>query len=166
MKKALFLLCCLLILAFTACGSDDEKHAEKNAGENAPAAPAAEPSSASSSAPEAVDAAPPAPLPPATPEEKARADRMVDFHNTAVAALSGGWYALPDALLNNARAYLEDWRLAARPVVRGARGDAARALAPAKGLFPTEEEAQLAQWVRDMDKALDSMLADYKSLDR
>lgn len=168
MKKALVLLCCFwLALALTACGSGDEDKAGKTAGESAPAA-SAEPSAAPSLVPEAAETAPavPASLPPATPEEKARADRMVDFYNTAAAALSGGWYGLPDVLLNNARAYLEDWRLAARPAVRGARGDAARGLAPAKGLFPAATEAQLAQWVRDMDKALDAMLADYKSLER
>ncbi len=168
MKKPLFLLCCLwLALILTACGSGDEHKAVESAGESAPAAPAAQ-ASGSSSASGAGDAAPVASmsLPPATPEEKAQADRMVAFHNTAAASLSGGWYGLPDALLNNVRGYLKDWRLAARPVVRGTRAAAARGLAPAKGLFPVDVEEQLAQWVRDMDKALDAMLADYKALDR
>lgn len=168
MKKPLFLLCCLwLALILTACGSGDEHKAVESAGESAPAAPAAQ-ASGSSSAPGAGDAAPVASmsLPPATPEEKAQADRMVAFHNTAAASLSGGWYGLPDALLNNVRGYLKDWRLAARPVVRGTRAAAARGLAPAKGLFPVDVEEKLAQWVRDMDKALNAMLADYKALDR
>ena len=171
MKKALFLLFCLwLALMLTACGSDDRDAPEKSAGESMGAAPATAQPASPSSAPGEVetasavaDALPP---PPVTPEEKARADRVVDFYNTAAASLSDGWYALPDALLNNARAYLEDWRLASRPAARGTRGEAARALAPATGLFTAEEEARLAQRVREMDKALDAMLADYRALSR
>ncbi|WP_298030303.1 hypothetical protein [uncultured Desulfovibrio sp.] len=169
--KKFFLLCGICLgLILTACGSDDEDKdkAGKIAGESTPVTPAAEPSASPCPTPGAVETDPPpsASLPPATPEEKAQADRMVDFYNTAAATLSGGWYGLPDVLLNNVRAYLGDWRLAARPAVRGARGDAAHGLAPAKGLFPAEVEAQLAQWVRDMDNALDAILADYKALDR
>ena len=37
---------------------------------------------------------------------------------------------------------------------------------PAKGLFSAEVEAHLAQWVTDMDKSLDAMLADYKALEK
>lgn len=171
MKKILFLFCCLWpALVLTACGSDDREAPEKAAGEKMGAAPTRERASPLSSVPgivetpHAVSESPPPP--PATPEQKARADRMVAFHNTAAATLSSGWYALPDALLNNARAYLEDWHLAPRPAVRGTRGEATRALAPPQGLFTAEEEAQLARCVRDMEKALDAMLADYRALSR
>ena len=167
MKKTLFLFCCLcLTFALAACGSDDDQKSGTAAGQSAPASPDAVPSSPGTAA--SASSVVPAPVsrPPATPEEKKQADRMVAFYNTAAGVLAGGWYGQPDALLTNVRAYLEDWRLAPRPAVRGARGEAAKGLAPAKGLFPAEVEARLAQWVTDMDKALDAMLADYKALEK
>ena len=167
MKKTLFLFCCLcLTFALAACGSDDDQKSGTAAGQSAPASPDAVPSSPGTAA--SASSVVPAPVsrPPATPEEKTQADRMVAFYNTAAGVLAGGWYGQPDALLTNVRAYLEDWRLAPRPAVRGARGEAAKGLAPAKGLFPAEVEARLAQWVTDMDKALEELLADYKSLEK
>lgn len=67
----------------------------------------------------------PASVPPISAQEREQAGKLVDFSNTAANALTDGYYALPDALLDNARAYLQEWRLAPRPKVRAAERDAA-----------------------------------------
>lgn len=163
MNRFAFLTWCLAaVLCLSACGSDDENQSR----DNTKAGSAASPPSANAALP-APGAPTPAPLPPVSAEERAQADKLVEFSNAATNALAEGYYALPDALLDNAREYLHEWRLAPRPKARTADRDAAaRRLTPAKALFPAEVEAQLAQGVKDMSKALDSMLADYRALEK
>lgn len=177
MKKSILLLFCLWSVFFllTACGSDDEGKAGKESppaqvsgqaaqGIQAPgaaaSAPAGQPSEASDPA-----TPPAAPVPSLTPEERKKADALVAFFNAASSTLASGRYTLPDALMANARVYLREWRLAPRPKVRSG-ADAAARLAPPRGLFPAQEEARLAHYVQDMGKALDSMLAEYRALEK
>lgn len=163
MNRFAFLAVCLVAALFLfACGSDDEN--QRRGATKADSA--ATPPSANATLPEARAPAP-APLPPLSAEERTQADKLVEFSNAATSALTEGYYALPDALLDNAREYLQEWRLAPRPHARTAQRDAAaRRLTPAGGLFPAEAEAQLAQSVKDMSKALDSMLAEYRALEK
>ena len=151
-------LCVLLLAGLCACGSDEEKAAEKAQAPAAGTAPAP-------AAPAVVAAPEPAPEPALTDGERARAEAALDFHNTALNALETGYYALPEALYANARLYLKTWHLPRRPGKMGAR-DAARArLRPQAGLFSEEEAAKLTSALAGMDKALDSLLANYKALE-
>lgn len=176
MKKSILYLFCLCTVFFlTSCGSDNEDKAGKEsppaqgsdqaaqgvqAARTAASAPAGRPSTTSD-----PTAPPPASLPSLTPEERKKADALVAFFNAASSTLASGRYTLPDALMANARVYLREWRLAPRPKARSG-ADAAARLAPPKGLFPAQEEARLAQYVQDMGKALDSMLAEYRALEK
>lgn len=107
--------------------------------------------------------------PPLSADERARAERILDFHNTAAAALTNGYYALPDALYAHARTYLRVWHLPHVSPLAGARNgkSAARAaLRPEKGLFTDAEADALTTAQKAMDKALDALLERYGELER
>lgn len=144
-------LCLLLIAALGGCGSDEDKGAQGDAGTSATAA--------------ATDAMQPVPEPPLSPEERARAERTLDFHNAAMNALEEGYYALPDALYANACFYLKTWQLPRSPVPAGSREAARARLQPEAGLFSEEETAKLVTALAGMDKALDALLGRYRSLE-
>lgn len=153
-------LCLLLLAALAACGADEEKGVQKTAPPAARTAPApAADSPAVAKAPQS------APEPALTAEERARAERTLDFRNTALNALETGYYALPEALYANAAFYLKTWRLPRRPGNMGGR-DAARArLKPEAGLFSEAEAAKLTGALAGMDKALDRLLGNYRALE-
>lgn len=159
----------LAAVSLCACGSDEET-AER--GDGPPRETAAPVGSApgDSGAPQApavaAQAVPAAPEPVLTPEERASAERALDFHNAAMNALEEGYYALPDALYANARFYLKTWRLPRRPAVAGGRQAARERLTPGAGLFSEEEAGRLTAALDGMDKALDSLLGRYRSLER
>ena len=161
-RACVLALCLLLLAGLSACGSDEEK-AQKQAqvgSAGAPAAPAAAPS-------EAVQ--PRAPQPASEPalsaEERARAEAALDFHNTALNALETGYYALPEALYANAAFYLKTWHLPKRPKAPDNRQATRARLRPGAGLFSEAEAARLTAALDGMDKALDSLLANYKALE-
>ena len=166
--------CVLLVAVFLcACGPDDEDAARR--GDGAPRETAAPVGSATGATgapgapqvPAAVaDAVPATPEPALTPEERVLAERALEFHNTALSALEEGYYALPDALYANARLYLKTWRLPRRPRPADSREAARARLTPGSGLFSEEEAARLATALDGMDKALDSLLGRYRSLER
>lgn len=152
-----------------ACGSDEEAAEQGDGTHRESPAPAASASgdAGARQAPEVVaEAVPAAPEPVLTPEERARAERALDFHNAAMNALEEGYYALPDALFANARFYLKTWRLPRRPAVAGSRQTARERLTPGAGLFSEEEAARLTAALDGMDTALESLLGRYRSLER
>lgn len=107
--------------------------------------------------------------PPLSADERVRAERILDFHNTAAAALTNGYYALPDALYAHARTYLRVWHLPRVSPLAGARNgkSAARAaLRPEKGLFTDAEADALTTAQKAMDTALDALLERYGELER
>ena len=102
---------------------------------------------------------------PLSAHERTQAERVLDFHNTALNALDSGYYALPDALYANARFYLKTWRLPPKPVSQASRKESRKRLAAGAGLFSEAEAAKLALALDDMDKALDAALDHYKALE-
>ena len=121
----------------------------------------------------ATEAAPPprepeeADEPPATAEELEQADKTVAFANAASRALAAGRYGLPDAMAGHVRRYLREWELAPRPDSDNERDKTlTRALTPPEGLFTGEETEALARQVETMDKAVGSMRADYRALEK
>lgn len=162
---------CVLLAAASlcACGPDEETAGQGDTTPREAAAPAGgatgDPGVRQAPAPVAA-AAPAAPEPALTPEERARAERALEFHNTAVNALEEGYYALPDALYANVRFYLKTWRLPRRPRPADGREAARARLTPGAGLFSEEEAGRLAAALDGMDKALESLLGRYRSLER
>lgn len=154
--------------ALCACGADEETPGQDGPAREtaAPAGNAADASEARQAPKVVADAVPAAPEPVLTPEERARAERALDFHNTALSALEEGYYALPDALYANARFYLKTWQLPRRPRTSGGREAARARLTPGAGLFSDEEAGRLTAALDGMDKALDSLLGRYRSLER
>ncbi|MBD5557875.1 MAG: hypothetical protein HDQ92_04855 [Desulfovibrio sp.] len=160
LRACVLALCLLLLMGLCACGSDAEK-AEKQA-----QAGAAGVSPAPVAVAPAVPTAPqPAPEPALGAEERARAEAALDFHNTALNALETGYYALPEALYANAAFYLKTWHLPKRPMAPDSRQAARARLRPGAGLFSEAEAAKLTSALDGMDKALDSLLANYKALE-
>lgn len=162
-------LALLVAVLLCACGSDEETAGQGDGTPRQTAAPAGSGTGGPDArqAPASVaDAVPAAPEPALAPEERTRAERALEFHNAAINALEEGYYALPDALYANARFYLRTWRLPRRPDVVGSRQTARARLTPGAGLFSEEEAARLAAALGGMDKALDSLLGRYKSLER
>lgn len=153
-------LALLLALAFGAVSFGKEQ-----AGQNVDAAGKA----ASAAQAQAQVAAPPASPAdderPLSQQERASAERALEFHNAALNALETGYYALPDALYANARFYLKAWRLPARPASKMSRKQSRLRLKPEAGLFSEAEEATLASALDGMDKALDALLGRYKELE-
>ena len=96
----------------------------------------------------------------------ARADAVLAFHNRAVQVLDTGWFSLPDILYRQINAYFETWQLLPRPRMQEARATARAALIPPAALFSQEDTAQLDKAVERMDKALGSILADYRAMSR
>ena len=156
-------LCLLLAGGLGGCGSGEDEEtpgAAADAAAPSPGAPAAR--EAAPVAKAEPEAAPEAPL---GAEERARAEAALDFHNTALNALETGYYALPEALYANAGFYLKTWQLPRGGAPKGNRQAARARLRPQAGLFSEEEAAKLTAALDDMDKALDSLLANYKALE-
>ena len=174
------LLALSVALFLTACGSDkkDADNKDKPAAETAQpaqkaeAAPAAEnasapkakvpPSIEKAPAPEVVDT-----TPPPSQEELDRADQLVAFANAASMALASGRYAQADVLAAYTKYYLAEWQLAKRPSINEDQEDAiARRLKPPANLFTPEQAKKMSASVQDMNKAISSMRADYRLLEK
>lgn len=155
MKTILLPVCLSVLLFLAACRSDDEDdHAQQQTWQ-----PAHVQSSPHATAPEAE--------PPLSPAEKAQAAALVDFYNTAASLLAEEPYTLPDALLNNAHAYLQTWRLKPAPRVHAsARETAAGRLAPPPEMFTSDVRRQLLQYVNVMGAALETMPTNYRLLEK
>lgn len=127
----------------------------------APASAAASEASAAFAVPADDSAAPP----DAGAAEHANA--VLAFYNGAVGALGEGRYGQGDAIRVFAEFYAQEWQLAKLPPARHAEDkNLARRLVPPESLFTPEERAALAKCVSRMDRALDSMRADYRALER
>lgn len=164
LRLCVLALCLLLPAGLSACGPDEEKgEKQAQAAAAASAAPAVDTPAASVQPPQPARQA--APEPALGAEERARAEAALDFHNTALNALETGYYALPEALYANAAFYLKTWHLPKRPKAQGNRQAARTRLRPGAGLFSEEEAAKLTSALAGMDKALDSLLANYKALE-
>lgn len=177
------LLYSLLLAAFLAVGGCDSA----DRGATSPATPEKTPpavaSGAAASTPDAqapdsaaasessIAFAVPAdePAAPALPDagEAERADAVLAFYNGAVSALGEGRYGQGDAIRVFAEFYAQEWQLAKLPPAKHAEDkNLARSLVPPEILFSLEERAALAECVSRMDRALDSMRADYRALER
>ena len=164
------ILCSLLLvlgmaLLLTACesGKKDADKVEKPKVESATAASKAEGSTVQQSAQQAI----PAPSPAPTPEGLDRADRLVAFSNSASTALAAGRYAQADVLMAYTKYYLAEWQLAKRPVINPDEDERlARRLVPPVGLFTQEQTKKMAASVQEMNKAIASMRADYRTLEK
>ena len=162
-----------LALLLTACESgkkeaDKADKADKPKVESTAAAPSASASGAASSKaenPSAVQEAQEA-APAPSPADLDRADRLVAFSNSASMALAAGRYAQADVLMAYTKYYLAEWQLAKRPAINADEDESlARRLVPPAGLFTPEQTKKMAASVQDMNKAIASMRADYRSLE-
>lgn len=162
MKKLYIWLACLGVLCLAACdsGSKEEAPASSAKTEQAQPAPAAEASvvADAGNAPQELG-------PPPTREQLDAADALVAFYNTAASALANPYYTQADVMMGNVRYYLHEWMLAPRPDGGDGKPLAARLAAP-QGMFNEDESRAMAQGVEDMRQSLDSMRADYRSLER
>ena len=171
MKNILHVLVLVLGLALllTACESgkkeaDKDGKAEKSGVESA--ATASNGGAPKAEAPAVEQSAQPA-SPAPTPAELERADRLVAFSNAASMALAAGRYAQADVLMAYTKYYLAEWQLAKRPAINPDEDEIlARRLAPPAGLFTPEQTKKMAANVQEMNKAVASMRADYRSLEK
>ena len=171
MKNILHVLVLVLGLALllTACESgkneaDKDGKAEKSGVESA--ATASNGGAPKAEAPAVEQSAQPA-SPAPTPAELERADRLVAFSNAASMALAAGRYAQADVLMAYTKYYLAEWQLAKRPAINPDEDEIlARRLAPPAGLFTPEQTKKMAASVQEMNKAVASMRADYRSLEK
>ena len=171
MKNILHVLVLVLGLALllTACESgkkeaDKDGKAEKSGVESA--ATASNGGAPKAEAPAVEQSAQPA-SPAPTPAELERADRLVAFSNAASMALAAGRYAQADVLMAYTKYYLAEWQLAKRPAINPDEDEIlARRLAPPAGLFTPEQAKKMAANVQEMNKAVASMRADYRSLEK
>ena len=170
MKKILCTLVLVLGLALllTACesGKKEAEKAEKPTVETAPAASAPNTTAQKAESPtagqEPQDAGP-----PPSQADLDRADRLVAFSNAASTALATGRYAQADVLVAYAKYYLAEWQLAKRPAVNPDEDELlARRLVPPAALFTPEQAKTMAASVQEMNKAIASMRADYRSLEK
>ncbi len=169
MKKYVFplLLALCVALLLTACesGKKDEVKSDQPVAEASQATPKKEPAAPveKASAPERVENA----TPPPSPEELDRADRLVAFANAASMALASGRYAQPDVLAAYSKYYLAEWQLAKRPALNSEQDDIlTRRLASPANLFTAAQAKIMAASVQDMNKAINSIRADYRSLEK
>ena len=171
MKNILHVLVLVLGLALllTACESgkneaDKDGKAEKSGVESA--ATASNGGAPKAEAPAVERSAQPASPAPTTAELE-RADRLVAFSNAASMALAAGRYAQADVLMAYTKYYLAEWQLAKRPAINPDEDEIlARRLAPPAGLFTPEQTKKMAASVQEMNKAVASMRADYRSLEK
>ena len=161
-KLVLALLLALSVALFvTACdsGKKEEGANGRPVAESTPSTPKAEPAPPAEPVEETT--------PPPSPEELDRADRLVAFSNAASMALATGRYAQADVLAAYVKYYLAEWQLAKRPELNAEQDAAvARRLTPPVGLFTPEQTKKMAAGVQDMNKAIASMRADYRLLEK
>ena len=163
MKNILHILVLVLGLALllTACesGKKEAEQAEK---------PKVESAAATSKAEAPVVPQPPEQTSPApSPADLDRADRLVAFSNAASMALAAGRYAQADVLMAYTKYYLAEWQLAKRPAINPDEDEIlARRLVPPVGLFTPEQTKKMAASVQEMNKAIASMRADYRTLEK
>ena len=160
-----------LALLLTACesGKKEADKAEKPKVESAAAAPASgAPNAAAAKAEsQAAQAETPAASPAPSPADLDRADRLVAFSNAASTALAKGRYAQADVLMAYTKYYLAEWQLGKRPAIAPDEDEIlARRLVPPVGLFTPEQTKKMAACVQDMNKAIASMRADYRTLEK
>ena len=167
MKNILHMLVLVLglTLLLTACesGKKDAEKAEKAKVESVAAAPKASAPKAENSAAKEVQES----VPPPSPADLDRADRLVAFSNAASMALAAGRYAQADVLMAYTKYYLAEWQLAKRPAVNVDEDESlTRRLVPPVGLFTPEQTKKMATSVQEMNKAIASMRADYRTLEK
>lgn len=160
-----------LALLLTACesGKKEAEKAEKPELQSASGAAAAGASTAAASKAESATTGhePQDAGPPPSQAELDRADRLVAFSNAASTALASGRYAQADVLMAYSKYYLAEWQLAKRPAVNPDEDEIlARRLVPPVGLFTPEQTKKMAASVQEMNKAIASMRADYRSLEK
>ena len=163
MKKILQILVLVLGLALLLSGCESGKkeaeQADKPKVESAAAASKAE-------AP-AVEQSSEQTSPAPSPADLDRADRLVAFSNAASMALAAGRYAQADVLMAYTKYYLAEWQLAKRPAINPDEDEIlARRLVPPVGLFTPEQTKKMAASVQEMNKAIASMRADYRALEK
>ena len=163
MKNILHILVLVLGLALLLSGCESGKkeaeQADKPKVESAAAASKAE-------AP-AVEQSSEQTSPAPSPADLDRADRLVAFSNAASMALAAGRYAQADVLMAYTKYYLAEWQLAKRPAINPDEDEIlARRLVPPVGLFTPEQTKKMAASVQEMNKAIASMRADYRALEK
>ena len=163
MKNILHILVLVLGLALLLSGCESGKkeaeQADKPKVESAAAASKAE-------AP-AVEQSSEQTSPAPSPADLDRADRLVAFSNAASMALAAGRYAQADVLMAYTKYYLAEWQLAKRPAINPDEDEIlARRLAPPVGLFTPEQTKKMTASVQEMNKAIASMRADYRTLEK
>lgn len=169
MKNILHILILVLglTLLLSACesGKKEADKADKPKVESAAAAPNAAAPKADNPVSEQTAQQQASPVP--SPAELDRADRLVAFSNAASMALAAGRYAQADVLIAYTKYYLAEWQLAKRPAINQDEDEIlARRLVPPVGLFTPEQTKIMAVSVQEMNKAIASMRADYKSLEK
>lgn len=90
-----------------------------------------------------------------------KADRLLAYSNAGLEYLDRGFYSLADTFHANSQRYLETFKLPPRPKI-GARRD----MKPEAGLFDEQEMSMIANGLAGMDKALNSLLGHYASLEK
>lgn len=163
MKNILHILVLVLGLALLLSGCESGKKEAEQADK-----PKVESTAATSTAAAPVVQQPPEQASPApSPADLDRADRLVAFSNTASMALAAGRYAQADVLMAYTKYYLAEWQLAKRPAINPDEDEIlARRLVPPVGLFTPEQTKKMAASVQEMNKAIASMRADYRTLEK
>ena len=165
MKKILQILVLVLGLALLLSGCESGKKEAEQA-DKPKVESAAATSKAEAPAPAVEQPVEPA-SPPPSPADLERADRLVAFSNAASMALAAGRYAQADVLMAYTKYYLAEWQLAKRPAINPDEDEIlARRLVPPAGLFTPEQTKIMAASVQEMNKAIASMRADYRSLEK
>ena len=162
MKKLYIWLACLGVLCLAACdsGSKEEAPATSAKTEQAQPAPAAEASPA-----EDAGNAPREQGPPPTKTQLDEADAVVAFYNAAASTLAKPYFTQADVMMGNIRYYLHEWMLAPRPDGGDGKPLSAGLAAPHE-MFSNVESLEMEQLVNEMVQSINSMRADYRSLDR
>ena len=165
MKKILQILVLVLGLALLLSGCESGKKEAEQA-DKPKVESAAATSKAEAPAPAVEQPVEPA-SPPPSPADLERADRLVAFSNAASMALAAGRYAQADVLMAYTKYYLAEWQLAKRPAINPDEDEIlARRLVPPVGLFTPEQTKKMAASVQEMNKAIASMRADYRALEK
>ena len=167
MKNILHILVLVLGLALLLSGCESgKKEAEQADKPKVESAAATSKAEAPAPAPAVEQPVEPA-SPPPSPADLDRADRLVAFSNAASMALAAGRYAQADVLMAYTKYYLAEWQLAKRPAINPDEDEIlARRLVPPVGLFTPEQTKKMAASVQEMNKAIASMRADYRALEK
>lgn len=102
---------------------------------------------------------------PLAPEERERANKILEFSNQAINALSKGYFTLPEKWHRNSRRYAGTWRLPKSPRLLS-RAHSVEKMTHPRGIFDEQEEKALTEGLREMNSVAMEMFDNYKVLEK